>query len=93
MQLVGAKRSFIIRPFLRRSLLYGLLGAVIAIVLLVVLVFVLYRQFNIELNMAQVQLPYLIIVSVILILGLAISFLATYFSLRYYLNNKNEQLY
>lgn len=93
MQLVGAKRSFIIRPFLRRSLLYGLLGAVIAIVLLAVLVFVLYRQFNIELNMAQVQLPYLIIVSVILILGLAISFLATYFSLRYYLNNKNEQLY
>lgn len=93
MQLVGAKRSFIIRPFLRRSLLYGLLGAVIAIVLLIVLVFVLYRQFNIELNMAQVQLPYLIIVSVILILGLAISFLATYFSLRYYLNNKNEQLY
>ena len=93
MQLVGAKRSFIIRPFLLRSLLYGFLGSVIAIALLVVLVFVLYRQFNVELNMAQVQIPYLIIIGVILLLGVAISFLATYFSLRYYLNNKNEQLY
>lgn len=93
MQLVGAKRSFIIRPFLLRSLLYGLFGSVIAIALLVVLVFVLYRQFNVELNMAQVQIPYLIIIGVILLLGVAISFLATYFSLRYYLNNKNEQLY
>ena len=93
MQLVGAKRSFIIRPFLQRSLLYGFIGTIIAIILLGVLVFVLYRQFAIEFDVNQIKIPYLIMVAIITLFGIAISFFATYFSVRYYLKNKNEQLY
>lgn len=93
MQLVGAKRSFIIRPFLRRSVLYGLLGSLIAILLLAVLVFIAYNQLNIHFAVADVQLPYAIIVGIIIVMGIAISYISTYFSIRYYLNQKDEQLY
>lgn len=93
MQLVGAKRSFIIRPFLRRSVLYGLLGSLIAILLLAVLVFIAYNQLNIHFAVADVQLPYAIIIGVIIVMGIAISYISTYFSIRYYLNQKDEQLY
>ena len=93
MQLVGAKRSFIIRPFLHRSVLYGLLGTLIAILLLAVLVFIAYRQLNINIVMTDVQLPYAVIVGVIMLMGIAISYISTYFSIHYYLNHKDEQLY
>lgn len=93
MQLVGAKRSFIIRPFLRRSVLYGLLGSLIAILLLAVLVFIAYNQLNIHFAVADVQLPYAIIIGIIIVMGIAISYISTYFSIRYYLNQKDEQLY
>lgn len=93
MQLVGAKRSFIIRPFLRRSVLYGLLGSLIAILLLAVLVFIAYNQLNIHFAVVDVQLPYAIIIGIIIVMGIAISYISTYFSIRYYLNQKDEQLY
>lgn len=93
MQLVGAKRSFIIRPFLRRSVLYALLGSLIAILLLAVLVFIAYNQLNIHFAVADVQLPYAIIIGIIIAMGIAISYISTYFSIRYYLNQKDEQLY
>ena len=85
MQLVGAKRSFIIRPFLRRSVLYGLLGSLIAILLLAVMVFIAYNQLNIHFAVADVQLPYAIIIGIIIVMGIAISYISTYFSIRYYL--------
>lgn len=93
MQLVGAKRSFIIRPFLRRSVLYGLLGSMIAILLLAVLLFIAHSQLNTNITMIDVQLPYVVIIGIIVLMGIAISYMSTYFSIRYYLNHKDEQLY
>jgi cell division transport system permease protein len=93
MQLVGAKRSFIIRPFLHRSLIYGLLGSVIATLLLAVLVFISYNQLNIAIAMADVKMPYVVIIGIVVLMGMAISYFSTYFSIHYYLNHKDEQLY
>ena len=93
MQLVGAKRSFIIRPFLHRSVIYGLLGGFIAALLLAVLVFIAYKQLNVNIAMADVQMPYIVIIGAVVLMGIAISYLSTYFSIRYYLNHKDEQLY
>jgi cell division transport system permease protein len=93
MQLVGAKRSFIIRPFLHRSLIYGLLGSVIATLLLAVLVFISYSQLNIAIAMADVKMPYVVIIGIVVLMGMAISYFSTYFSIHYYLNHKDEQLY
>lgn len=94
MQLVGAKRGFIVRPFLGKSILYGFLGAVIAIVLLAVLVVVFNSRFNyIDINDTTTQMVLSAIAGVIVVFGIAISFISTYFSVRYYLNHKDEQLY
>ena len=94
MQLVGAKRGFIVRPFLSKSILYGFLGAVIAIVLLAVLVVVFNSRFNyIDINDTTTQMVLSAIAGVIVVFGIAISFISTYFSVRYYLNHKDEQLY
>jgi cell division transport system permease protein len=91
---VGAKRGFIVRPFLSKSILYGFLGAVIAIVLLAVLVVVFNSRFNyIDINDTTTRMVLSAIAGVIVVFGIAISFISTYFSVRYYLNHKDEQLY
>ncbi len=93
MQLVGAKRSFIIRPFLKRSIFYGLCGGLIALLFLGSLVFIINNQFNANINLIENKTPYLIIGGIILGVGVVISLASTYFSINYYLNRKNEHLY
>ena len=74
MQLVGAKRGFIIAPYLRRSVLFGFLGGIIAIVLVVLLVYIVNNQFNIGIDFAANRNYYICLGGVILVLGIVISF-------------------
>ena len=93
MQLVGAKRGFIIAPYLRRSLLYGFLGGLIAIALEVVLVYIVNNQFNIGIDFTENRNYYIVLGAILLALGMVISFVSTYFSLLRYIRMSDSKLY
>lgn len=92
MQLVGATKNFIRKPFMLKSLRHGLIGATLASALLMVLVYYVGQQIP---DFGDLQSPIklsLIIISLIAT-GLVLSFLSTYFALRKYLKLKTDQLY
>jgi len=85
MQLVGAKSGFIARPFLARSIWYGLLGSIIVLA-------VATGVFNQSLDglnlLADIHMPwYAGIAVLIIILGVVLSHLSTLFAVARYLRN------
>ena len=92
MQLVGAKRWFILRPFLLRASGYGLLAGLIAAALLWSLSN--YAQSKIEdLSILHNQDQFLALVALLLISGIVVAVLSTFFSIRRYLKMSLDQLY
>lgn len=90
MSMVGAKMGFITRPFLWRSILYGFLGAVFAIVLMFAAIYVFNKQFHLALFHPRYFTGYEMIVALVFVVGIAISFIATYFSVHRHIRNKSE---
>jgi len=92
MQLVGATRSFIRRPFIRNGIIDGFIGAIAAIGLLMLVIYFLFQEVP-ELTQ-MVELPYYIaLMIVILLLGILISWFCTWLSVRKYLRMKTDELY
>jgi cell division transport system permease protein len=92
MQLVGATRSFISRPFIWKSILIGFISAVIAIGLLMVILYLALQQIP-ELMQLQDLIMYLIITGFVVLLGILISWLSTWLAVRKYLRMKTDNLY
>ena len=92
MQLVGATPGFIRRPFLQRGLLHGLLGAIVASGMLGGLLSLLFEQLP-DLQQILHPLHYSITFAALLLTGLFISWICTYFAVRRYLSLKTDQLY
>ncbi|UIR57773.1 permease-like cell division protein FtsX [Sphingobacterium sp. SRCM116780] len=92
MQLIGATKNFIRKPFITYGIIHGLLGALIAILLLIF-----------TLKFAQQQIPELVflrnwyefaaIFIVVIAIGILISGLSTYFAVTKYLKAKSNDLY
>lgn len=92
MQLVGAKKWFILRPFLIRASGYGLFAGVIASVSLWSLT--KYAQKNIEdLSILHNQNQFLTLLTILLMMGIVVAVLSTFFSIRRYLRMSLDQLY
>lgn len=90
MRLVGAKKGFIARPFLLRSIWYGLLGAVIALAVLSVSMGVLNQSLmGLDLLNPGHYLWYLAITVVVMLLGVVLSLLSTRFAVYRYLRYNN----
>ncbi|MBI2258503.1 MAG: FtsX-like permease family protein [Flavobacteriia bacterium] len=92
MQLVGANASFIRKPFLFQSLIQGFMSSIIGFSLLCLLFYAL----NSMLKTIEIPLSlqdFLFLFAILLLLGLIIAFLSTYFSLNRYLRKKLDQLY
>lgn len=88
MRLVGAKRGFIARPFVSRSIWYGLLGAVIALAVLSVVMGVLNQSLTgLDLLNSSHMLWYGAIAVIVIILGIVLSYLSTLFAVNRYLRN------
>lgn len=86
MRLVGAKASFIGRPFRLRSIAYGALGGLIASLLTLVTLWVFAGQFGVDLTGSQ-HLPWYALIALILILvGITISYLSTAITVRRYIS-------
>ncbi len=92
MQLVGATRGFIQRPFILKSLKIGMLGALIASLILFSGAYYI-NVYNPELGLMLDPIPLAIVIAGIWALGLLISWLCTFFAVRKYLNLKTDQLY
>jgi len=92
MQLVGATRGFIRRPFLATGILNGLAGATIAIVLLSLLIYGLSNEFEGMIGFANIQLIG-ILFAIVILLGILITFISTFFAVNRYLRMKADDLY
>lgn len=92
MQLVGATRSFIRRPFLMRSILHGLAGATIAIVLLSILIYGFSSEMEGMIGLGNILLLGALFAMVV-VSGILITLLSTFFAINKYLRLKSDELY
>lgn len=92
MQLVGATRWFIIKPYMYRSMINGLLSGILAIIALVAVVYLAQSNIN---DLARLQNNFLwsVLFLVLLILGVGISLLSTTRAVSKYLRMKLDELY
>lgn len=87
MRLVGAKNSFIARPYVGRSILYGTLGGLIAILLIAVTAWVFNNQFGLRLLANEHWIWYGGIAVLLVLVGILISWISTSFSVRKHLRD------
>jgi len=92
MQLVGARQSFIRRPFLWRSILHGILGALIAASLLFILAEYTYTKVA-ELALLKDNSLMLVLIGCLVILGAGIGFFSSLRSVNKYLKLSLDELY
>jgi cell division transport system permease protein len=92
MQLVGAKRSFIRGPYIGSNLLLGLVSAVVACGLLYWLIYSLSRQILTLGTLYDTQML-LIVFGSVLLMGILISVIATWFAVNKYIKADVEDLY
>ena len=92
MQLVGATKRFIRWPFLKRSLMYGLISGILASGIIFSLI--QFAQYHInDLNKLYAQEPLFILFAILIFLGLLISYLSTLSSMRRYFKISLDELY
>lgn len=84
MRLVGATVGFISRPFLRRGLLYGLLGGLFASIVAFAVMFLSNNQLHLGIVFADHYLWYAGIAALLILIGMTISYLATLLNVRRY---------
>jgi cell division transport system permease protein len=92
MQLVGATKGFVRGPFLKRGLLNGLYGGIIACILLSGIMYLIQREFPGLVQLQDLKTTFLLF-GIILILGLLLSGISTFFAVRKYLRLKSDELY
>ncbi len=92
MQLVGATQGFIRRPFLKQGVFYGFMGSLITIVLMGVLIYFGEQKIPELLDLSHYTL-YGMIAGGVIVAGLLISWISTFFAVRKYLNIQNDKLY
>ena len=90
MRLVGAKTSFIVRPFQLRSIGYGALGGLIADVLTFITIWAFGNQFGLSLISAEHLLWYALIGVVNILVGIIIAYLSTTFTVRKYIRRSEQ---
>ena len=92
MKLVGATKWFIIRPFLGRSLLQGLLAGVVATILFVAALFGLQYSLPGFEVMAQLQMV-AAVAGAMVVLGVALATLFTFVAVNKCVNMRSNKLY
>ena len=90
MQLVGAEKSFIRKPFIKTNLVLSLISSIISIILISFVIY--YLNLNIDvIENINLNLIYILFISLV-IFGFTISFFSTYFATQNILKIKSESL-
>jgi cell division transport system permease protein len=92
MQLVGATRAFIRKPFLVQSIFHGLVAALVAMSLLLGLLYLVEKEFFMMFSFDSTKLL-LILGASIIMTGILINFISTFFSVNRYLSISEDKLY
>jgi cell division transport system permease protein len=92
MQLVGATQGFIRRPFLVQSAIHGLLAALIAMSLVMGLLYLVEKEFLLLFSFESTYLLFLLGFAII-VTGVLINIISTFFSVNRYLGISEDKLY
>lgn len=89
MQLVGATKSFIRRPFIKTHLLMSTLGSMVAMSGMAVVIYEMQKRFP-ELQVFENPTALLLVFVGVFLLGLGITMISTFFATQRYLNLKSD---
>ncbi|MCF8367710.1 MAG: permease-like cell division protein FtsX [Bacteroidales bacterium] len=92
MQLVGATRGFISKPFILKGILQGIIGAIFSIILLSAIIYFSQRELPELINFQDVDL-YLILFGIVLVLGILLTWTSNYLAVRKYIKINPDKLY
>jgi cell division transport system permease protein len=92
MQMVGATKSFIRKPFIQRSVYLGLIGSALAIIALIGVLIYIQTSFP-NLGIMEDQLSIAIVLVGVLVLGVVITWISTFFATQRFLNLRTDDLY
>ncbi|MBO3117912.1 permease-like cell division protein FtsX [Winogradskyella sp. DF17] len=92
MQMVGATKSFIRRPFVWKSIQLGIIGAILALAGVAVVLYYLNLTFP-ELNLLNNTISLLALFLGVFGLGIVITWMSTFIATQRFLNLKTDQLY
>ncbi len=94
MQLIGAKKSFIRKPFLWKSVLIGFISALLAILALGSILYYFFFYKEISENPFVLDYTSLGLLAMgIIVIGVLLSYLSTYFATSKFLKLRTDQLY
>jgi len=92
MQLIGATRAFIRRPFILQSAFHGLISALVAMCLLIGLLYLIEKEFFYLFSLRNIELLALL-GGILIVSGVLINTISTFFSVNRYLSASEDQLY
>jgi cell division transport system permease protein len=92
MQLVGATHAFISRPFIIRSVWNGFYSSLITIALLMGLIYTAQNSFPELIELQDINL-FIQLFLMILIAGIGITFISTYFAVKRFLKIQTDEIY
>jgi len=92
MQMVGATKRFIRRPFIWTNIKLGMLGALLAMIGLAIAIYYINNNFP-ELTLLKDPLTLTLLFAGVFVLGILISFISTYFATQRFLNLRTDDLY
>lgn len=92
MQLVGATRIYIRKPFLWQAVLQGIVSAVIGLALLLT-VFYAWNNVLISFEISYTTTTFFMLVGALIVIGVFMTFVSTWFALNKYLRMKLDDLY
>lgn len=92
MQMVGATKSFIRKPFIKRSIILGIIGSVLAIIALIGVLIYIQTNFP-NLGILDDQLLITLVLLGVLVLGIVITWISTFFATQRFLNLRTDDLY
>lgn len=92
MKLVGATRSFIRRPYLKKGVMIGIIAAILAIGYLALFAYMMRDQLSLFVDYSDRSI-YLVVAGAIVVSGIVISWLSTYFAVNKFLSREERELY
>ncbi|WP_299114646.1 permease-like cell division protein FtsX [uncultured Winogradskyella sp.] len=92
MQMVGATKSFIRKPFVWKSVQLGIIGAIVALIGMAIVLYYLDLSFP-ELELLRNTVMIIALFVGIFVLGIVITWISTFIATQRFLNLKTDQLY
>lgn len=92
MQMVGATKRFIRRPFIWKSVRLGIFGSILALIGMAIVFYYVNRAFP-EIELLSNPLLVAVLFIGIFVIGILITWISTFFATQRYLNLKTDHLY